>query len=139
MICWGGLWAMLATIFVTRYSYQQSLSAAASRMAGTFASFVLCLIYLLFLPFHLWGLALLIGLSVLVVMLAGRPQDTATAAITTAVLMVVAAVSPRHAWVQPILRFADTVVGVAVGVAFAWIGLRLSRIRGTNPEHESGP
>jgi uncharacterized membrane protein YccC len=39
--------------------------------------------------------------------------------------MLVAAVSPRHAWQQPILRFADTVIGVAVGIAAAWIGLRV--------------
>jgi len=53
-----------------------------------------------------------------------RPQDAITAAITTAVVMVVAAVSPQHAWQQPILRFAGTVIGVAVGIA-AWIGLRV--------------
>jgi hypothetical protein len=35
-------------------------------------------------------------------------------------------VSPQHAWQQPILRLADTVVGAAVGLAAAWAGLRLS-------------
>jgi uncharacterized membrane protein YccC len=39
----------------------------------------------------------------------------------------VAAVSPHDAWQQPILRFADTVIGVAVGVAAAWAGLRVTR------------
>jgi hypothetical protein len=33
-------------------------------------------------------------------------------------------VSPQHAWQQPILRLADTVAGVAIGVAAAWLGLR---------------
>jgi hypothetical protein len=36
-------------------------------------------------------------------------------------------VSPHDAWQQPILRFADTVIGVAVGVAAAWAGLRVTR------------
>jgi uncharacterized membrane protein YccC len=27
--------------------------------------------------------------------------------------------------IDPILRFADTVIGVAVGLAVAWVGLRL--------------
>ncbi len=36
-------------------------------------------------------------------------------------------VSPHDAWQQPILRFADTVIGVAVGVAAAWVGLRVIR------------
>jgi uncharacterized membrane protein YccC len=51
-----------------------------------------------------------------------RPGDAITAGITTAVVMVVAAVSPHDARQQPILRFADTVIGVAVGVAAAWEG-----------------
>lgn len=33
--------------------------------------------------------------------------------------------SPRDAWEQPILRFADTVVGVAIGITAAWIGGRV--------------
>jgi uncharacterized membrane protein YccC len=125
----GGLWAVIATIFVIRDSYQHSVAAAASRMAATSVSFVICLIYLVFLPFHSWALAVLIGASALAVTLIGRPQDAVTAAISTAVVMVVVAVTPQHAWEQPILRFVDTVVGVAVGVAAAWIGLRVIRPR----------
>jgi uncharacterized membrane protein YccC len=125
----GGLWAVVATIFVCRDSYEQSVAAAISRMAATSVSFVLCLIYLIFLPVYGWAMALLIGLSALAVMLIGRPGDAVTAAITTAVVMIVAAVTPRDAWEQPILRFADTLIGVAVGVAAAWIGLRLIRPR----------
>jgi uncharacterized membrane protein YccC len=99
-------------------------------MAATLVSFVLCLIYLIylaFLPFHAWALAVLVGASALAVMLLGRPGDAVTAGITTAVIMVVAAVSPQHAWQQPILRLADTVVGVAVGALAAWIGIRVRR------------
>lgn len=121
----GGMWAVIAAIFVFRDSYAQSRSAAASRMAATFVSFVLCLIYLIFLPFHLWALALLIGLSALVPALAGRPGDSATAAITTTVVMVLAAVSPHDAWQQPIFRFADTLIGVVAGIAAASIALRV--------------
>ncbi len=113
----GGLWAVIATIFVFRDSYTRSRTAAVSRMAATSVSFVLCLIYLILLPFHLWALALLIALSVLVTTLAGRPGDSITAAISTTVVMALAAVSPDDAWEQPIFRFADTLVGVVVGVA----------------------
>jgi uncharacterized membrane protein YccC len=127
----GGLWAVIATIFVIRDSYQHSVSAAVSRMAATTVSFVVCLIYLLFLPFHAWALAVLIGVSAIIATLIGRPEDAITAAITTAVVMLVAAVTPQHAWQQPILRFVDTVVGVAVGVGAAWIGVRVIRPRMT--------
>lgn len=71
----GGLWAVIATVFVCRSSYQQSIGAAVSRVAATAVSFGLCLVYLVFLPFHLWALAVLIGASALAVMLLGRPGD----------------------------------------------------------------
>jgi hypothetical protein len=125
----GGMWAVIATIFVTRDSYQKSLSAAASRMGATAASFVICLVYLVFFPFHSWTLPILIGISALAVTLLGRPDAGITAAITTVVVMIVAALSPHEAWREPILRFADTAIGVAVGIVFAWIGLRMIRPR----------
>jgi len=129
----GGMWAVLATIFVLRDSYAKSVAAAVSRMAATFVSFVLCLIYLAFLPFHAWALAVLVGASALAVMLLGRPGDAVTAGITTAVILVVAAVSPQHAWQQPILRLADTVVGVAVGALAAWATTQAKSLRPPRP------
>jgi hypothetical protein len=125
----GGMWAVIATIVVLRDSIGKSVAAAVSRMAATSVSFVLCLIYLAFLPFHAWALAMLVGASALAVMLLGRPGDAVTAGITTAVIMVVAAVSPQHAWQQPILRLTDTVVGVAVGALAAWTAMRVRKLQ----------
>ncbi|MFZ0047296.1 MAG: FUSC family protein [Streptosporangiaceae bacterium] len=122
----GGIWAVIATIFVCRSSYHSSPLAGVSRVAATLVSFVLCELYLIFLPFHLWGLALLIGLSTLIPTLAGRPGDSATAAITTAVLLPLASLHPDDAWVGPIMRLADTIIGVLVGVAAAWLGHRIT-------------
>jgi uncharacterized membrane protein YgaE (UPF0421/DUF939 family) len=124
----GGMWAVIATVFVLRSSYKQSISAALSRVMATIVSFALCLVYLAFLPFHPWALAVLVGASALAATLIGRPGDAVTAAITTTVVLVVAAVSPQHAWQQPILRLADTVIGVAVGVAAAWLELRAAAL-----------
>jgi hypothetical protein len=94
----GGMWAVIATVFVYRESHQKSVSAAISRMSATVLSFALCLIYLLFLPFHALGLATLIGAVVLI--LADRSENVITAAITTTVVMVVAGIAPQHAWIQ---------------------------------------
>ena len=133
----GGMWAVVATVFVFRNTYDKTLAAALSRIAATLVSFALCLAYLAFLPFHLWGLAVLVGLSVLVTTMIGRPGDAITAAITTTVVLVVAELSPHDAWQQPILRLADTAAGVAVGLAAAWLALR--SIRPRNPAGEAIP
>lgn len=117
----GGMWAVVATIFVYRYSNAESVRSAFSRLAATSISFALCLVYLLIFPFHLWGMAALIGIGTIVVTIMGRSDDTITTGITIAVVMVVAALSPHDAWRQPILRLVDTAVGVAVGIAAAWL------------------
>jgi uncharacterized membrane protein YccC len=123
----GGMWAVVATIFVYRYSQAESVRSALSRMASTLVSFVLCLAYLLLFPFNLWGMAALIAIGTVAVSLMGRPDDTITTGITIAVVMVVAELSPQGAWRQPILRLVDTAVGVAVGVAAAWASNTLMR------------
>jgi hypothetical protein len=53
--------------------------------------------------------------------LVGRPDETGLTAITIAVIMIVAMEHPKDGWMQPILRLADTVVGIVVGVACKWI------------------
>ena len=115
----GGMWAVIGAVFVYRDSHQESLAAGTSRMAATLLSFVLCTCYLLLFRFHPLGLVVLIGIGTLVLMLAGRPEYIVTTAITTAVLIVVVAVSPHDGWQQPIVRVFDTALGVARRVLFA--------------------
>src|ERR1700739_2837455 len=122
----GGMWAVAGTIFVYRQSTQQSMNAALSRLAATSVIFLLCLVYLLIFPFSPWGLAALIAIGALLMSLLGRSEDIITTGITTAVVMVVAEVSPHNTWKDPILRLIDTIVGIVVGVAAAWVGVRIA-------------
>jgi hypothetical protein len=71
------------------------------------------------------GLAALIGSGAHVLILMGRPDDVVTAGSATAVVLVVAGLSPHHTWVQSLLRLVDTVVGITVGLAGAWMGALL--------------
>jgi uncharacterized membrane protein YccC len=118
----GGMWATVATVFVFRDSRERSLSAGAARFIATCVSFVLCLLYLCFFPFTPVGMVVLLGIGTAVMMSLGRRDDIVTTGITTAVVMVVAAISPRNEWLQPLLRLVDTVVGIAVGIGCKWIG-----------------
>lgn len=117
----GGMWAVAATVFVFRETRQDSFSAGLARLIATCVSFSLCLLYLWFFPFTPLGMAVLLGIGTLVMMLSNRRGDIVTTGITTAVVMVVAGMSPMNAWHQPLLRLIDTVVGIAVGVACKWI------------------
>jgi hypothetical protein len=62
------------------------------------------------------------GMWAVVMALSHRRDDTVTTGMTTAVVMVVAAMASDEAWRQPLLRPFDTVVGIGLGVIFKWIG-----------------
>jgi uncharacterized membrane protein YccC len=126
----GGMWSVVATVFVCRESYKDSVSSALSRIAATSLSFILCLGYLLLFPFSSWGMTILIAIGAVILIILGRPGEVITTSITTTVVMVVAGISPQHAWRQPILRLFDTLIGIAVGIAAAWIAKSLR-----NPNH----
>jgi hypothetical protein len=79
----GGMWAVAATMFVYRDSIKDSGSAALLRMSATLVSFALCFVYLLILPFHVWGMAGLIAIGAIVLAMIGRSDDMITTSITT--------------------------------------------------------
>jgi uncharacterized membrane protein YgcG len=83
----GGLWAVIGTIFVLRTTYQQSVAAGASRLASTLISFVLCLVYLIFLPSSALAVAGLIAFTALAVLLLGQSANVVTACVSTAVIV----------------------------------------------------
>jgi uncharacterized membrane protein YccC len=118
----GGMWAVVATVFVFKETRSKSLSAGLSRLIATCVSFTVCQAYLLIFPATAPGMAVLLAMGTLVMALLDRRDDIVTTGITTAVVMVVAAMSPESAWQQPILRFVDTVVGIAIGVSCKWVG-----------------
>jgi hypothetical protein len=78
-------------------------------------------------------MATLIGIGTVVMVWLGRPDDVITTGITTAVVMVVAAISPEHAWKQPILRVVDTIVGAGIGITGAAISSILARTFASKP------
>jgi uncharacterized membrane protein YgaE (UPF0421/DUF939 family) len=115
------LWAVIATVFVFRDTRAHSLSAGVSRLVATFVSFVMCLMYLALFPANPLAMIVLITVGTLLMMLLGRRDDIGLTAITTAVVLIVAANVSVDAWQQPLLRLMDTIVGIAVGVACKWI------------------
>ena len=65
----GAIWAVVATIYVFHESAADRRRALVSRFAATTLSFVLCEIYVLLLPFAVWGLAVAVAVGGVVVTL----------------------------------------------------------------------
>jgi uncharacterized membrane protein YccC len=126
----GGMWAAVAAAFVFRETLAQAASAARARFVATLVSFVLCLTYLLLAPPTATGMAIILAVGTCVLQVLRRADDAITMAITTCVVMAVAIMSPANATAQPLLRLADTIVGMAVALGCSWAaGLLASRER----------
>jgi uncharacterized membrane protein YccC len=117
----GAMWAAIAAAFVFRDSGAQAVSAGVARLRATCVSLVLCLIYLLVFPPTAVGMAVIVGAGTLVVSALHWRRDIFTTAITTIVVTVLAQLDPHNAWYQPVLRFLDTLLGIAVGIAATWL------------------
>jgi uncharacterized membrane protein YccC len=116
----GTLWAVISTVFVYKDTRSHSLSAGISRLIATSVSLVLCFSYLLLFPVTPFGMAVLILIGTLVTTSLGRRDEIGLTAITTAVVMIVAASDSENALQQPLLRLVDTVTGIAIGVVCKW-------------------
>jgi uncharacterized membrane protein YgaE (UPF0421/DUF939 family) len=117
----GGMWAAVATLFVFRETREESVAAGISRLIATCVGFVLCFIYIALLPVNAAGIGVLIWLGTLIMMMLERRSDIVTTGITITVVLVVAALDPKHALEQPALRLLDTIVGIGVGMLLKWV------------------
>ena len=115
----GILWAVISTVFVYKDTRSHSLAAGISRLVATLISLLLCLSYRSLFPITSF-MAVFMAIGTLVAMSVGRRDDIGLTAITTAVVMIVAASEPQNAWLQPLLRLVDTIIGITVGVACKW-------------------
>ena len=96
----GGLFAVIATVFVFRESWANSLSAGLARLIATCVSFAVCLPYLLIFPFTGLGMAVVIGFGAIVMILLGQRDHIVTTGITIAVVIIVAGLRQQEAWQQ---------------------------------------
>lgn len=122
----GGMWAVVAVVVVFRETAKGITGASGARLAATVLGILLCLGYVLVFPFSAVGLGVLITVGTIVATLVGRPQDANTTGITIAVVLIAAHIAGDETWRIPVLRLADTAIGVVVGAAVAWVVVRLS-------------
>ena len=93
------------------------------RVLGTFVGAVISSIYLSFLPFSPLGMAVTVGVTVLLCQFIGIPDHARLAALTVAVIMVISSLHPEyHPFLNALLRFMESAIGtvLAVVVVLLW-------------------
>jgi uncharacterized membrane protein YccC len=129
----GALWAMISGIIVMQETRKSTLDSAWLRILGSFAGAVISAAYLVFLPFSPLGMAVLIGITVLICQALGAPGHARLASLTVAVVMVISSVNPE---ISPVLnaatRFVEVIIGSVIAVAIVWVWPYVTR--DTKPE-----
>lgn len=112
----GAMWGVIAAVFVIHGSRSATLKLAIFRMLGTVFGIAIMLVYLAFFPFHVIGLAACLFVGALFCRAFGRNDLVIVTLITIAVIMVDAGNPTYQApWVNPALRFGDSLIGAVSG------------------------
>ena len=113
----GGLWALISGVAVLQATRRDTWASAWLQVMGTFIGAVVSTVYLSFLPFNPFSMAVVIGVVMLLCKVLGIPEHARLASIAVAVIMVV---STLHPGLNPVLnaalRFTESCIGTALAV-----------------------
>ncbi len=118
----GGLWTVITGIVVLQSSRSETLSSASLQLLGSLIGAIISAAYLLIFPFRAVGMAVCIGVAVLLCQMLSVPNYGRLAGITVAVVLVVSSRSPTLSpLLNAFLRFVESAIGAAMAVAVAYL------------------
>jgi len=118
----GAMWAMISAIIVTQETRSATISMGGLRVMGSFIGAVFSALYLIFFPFSIVGMGILIGIVVFTCVLLGMPGYLRLAALTAGIVLVVSAQNPDiPPFVNAAHRFLEVIIGSSVAIAAAWV------------------
>jgi uncharacterized membrane protein YccC len=113
----GGLWSLIAAIVVLQATTREAWKSAVLRVLGTFIGATIGGLYLYLFPFSALGMALSIGLTVLLCQALHVPDHGRLASITVALIMVISSGnSELSPFTNAALRFIESFIGAAIAI-----------------------
>jgi uncharacterized membrane protein YccC len=124
----GGLWAAISAVVVLQGTLHDTRKAAFLRVAGTLVGALVCAVYLSLLPFSLLGMALCVGITIMLCYVCNIFDYARLACATVLVISVVGHESPDvPPFLNAFLRFMEATIGVVVTVGTVYILHRFAR------------
>lgn len=118
----GAMLACIASIVALQADIKTSIKQGWLRVLGTFIGAVIATIYLLIFPFSVAGMIASVFVLEIICMVFSIPDNGKMATIALIVIMLISQKNPN---IPPIvnssLRFMETAVGAAIGIAMAWL------------------
>ena len=113
----GGLWSLVSGIVVLQATSRDTWKSAVLRVLGTLIGAMLSGFYLYLFPFSPVGMAVSVGLTVLLCQMVEVPDHGRLAAITVALVMVISSGNPELSpFANAALRFIESVIGAGTAV-----------------------
>lgn len=124
----GGLWAGISAVIVLQGTLRDTRKAAVLRVAGTFVGASVCAVYLSLLPFSIIGMALCVGITIMLCYVCNIFDYARLACATVLVISVVGHESPDVSpFLNAFLRFMEATIGVVVTVGTVYVLHRFAR------------
>jgi uncharacterized membrane protein YccC len=113
----GGVWSVVSGIVVLQATFEDTRGSAMLRVLGTAIGAVVAAIYLTVLPFHPLGMAVCVGVTVLVCQAIGVPDHARLASITVVIVLAVSVAAPGLTpLVNALLRFVESCIGAGIAI-----------------------
>jgi uncharacterized membrane protein YccC len=114
----GGLWSAISGLVVLQATTRDTWKSALLRVLGTLIGAIVSGFYLSFFSFRLVGMAVSIGVTIVLCQILKVPSHGRLAAITVAVIMVISTLNPTlNPVMNAALRFGESCIGSAAAVA----------------------
>jgi hypothetical protein len=118
----GALWAMISGIIVMQDTCDNTMSMAHLQVLGAFIGAVVGAIYLSFFPFSPLGMALLIGITVLICVSLNLNGPARLAALTVGVVLVFSTLNPDlNPLMNAGIRFIEVLIGSTIAIVIVSI------------------
>ena len=111
----GGVWSVVSGILVLQATLEDTRGSAMLRVLGTFIGAAVAAIYLVLFRFHPLGMAMTVGVTVLVCQALRVPDHARLASVTVVIVLAVSVADPTiRPVLNALLRFAESCIGAGI-------------------------
>ena len=129
----GGVWSVVSGILVLQATLEDTRGSAMLRVLGTFIGAAVAAIYLVLFRFHPLGMAVTVGVTVLVCQALRVPDHARLASVTVVIVLAVSVADPAiRPVLNALLRFAESCIGAGIATLAVYLspGARRPAITG---------
>ena len=113
----GAVWSLVTGIVVLQATPHETFKSGVLRLVGTLIGAIIGACYLSMFSFSLPGMAISVGVTVLLCQIAGVPDNGRLAAITVVIVLAVSAAMPTLSPVaNAALRFGESFIGAVIAM-----------------------